>query len=67
MLLTLIRTQISVFQSQRALAVENLALRHQRNVLQQTAKKPRLGKVDRLLWVLLSRFWANRCQSLTIV
>jgi hypothetical protein len=67
MLLTLIRTLISSFQAQRALAVENLALRHQLGVLQRTAKRPRLGRVDRLLWVLLSRFWAGWRESLAIV
>jgi len=63
----IIRTLISPFQAQHALAIENLALRHQLNVLQRTAKKPRLGKADRLLWVLLSRFWAGWRQTLSIV
>ena len=52
MLFTLLRSLISVLQSQRALAVENLALRHQLNVLQRTAKKPRLRGTDRLLSLL---------------
>jgi hypothetical protein len=53
----MVRTLISVLQTQRALAMENLALRHQLAVLQRTAKKPRLRRTDRALWVLLSRFW----------
>jgi putative transposase len=67
MLFTVIHTLISAFQSQRALAVENLALRHQLLVLQRTARRPRLRATDRALWVLLSRFWAGWRQSLTIV
>jgi len=67
MLLIIFRTLISVVQSQRALAVENLALRHQLAVLQRTAKKPRLRRSDRALWVLLSRFWNDWLDSLAIV
>jgi putative transposase len=67
MLFTLIRALISALQSQRALAVDNLTLRHQLVVLQRTAKKPRLRATDRLLWVLLSRLWARWRQSLTLV
>jgi putative transposase len=67
MLFTIIRTLFSAFQSQRALAVENLALRHQLLVLQRTARRPRLRATDRALWVLLSRFWAGWRESLIIV
>lgn len=55
-----IRTLVSALQSQRALAVENLALRHQRPVLQRSAKKRRLRRMDRFLRVLLSRVWIGR-------
>jgi hypothetical protein len=67
MLFTLFRTLISALQSQRALAMENLALRHQLSVLQRAAKKPRLRGQDRLLWVLLSRVWTGWREILTIV
>jgi transposase InsO family protein len=67
MLFTLFRTLISALQSQRALAMENLALRHQLSVLQRTAKQPRLRGQDRLLWVLLSRVWTGWRETLTIV
>jgi hypothetical protein len=40
------------------LEAEILALRHQVAMLQQTAaRRPRLSRADRLLWVLLSRVW----------
>jgi hypothetical protein len=67
MLFTLFRTLISALQSHRALAMENLALRHQLSALQRTAKKPRLRGQDRLLWVLLSRVWTGWRETLTIV
>jgi hypothetical protein len=67
MLLTIIRTLISEFQSQRALAAENLALSHQLLVLQQAPRKPRLRATDHALWVLLSRIRLGWRESLTIV
>jgi hypothetical protein len=67
MLFLIIRALISVLQTQRVLAVENLALRHQLLVLQRTARKPRLRATDRALWVLFSRFWPGWRQSLGIV
>jgi putative transposase len=63
----ILRTLISALQTQQGLAIENLALRHQLNVLQRTARKPRLRAADRLLWVLLLRFWKGWRESLTIV
>jgi hypothetical protein len=48
--------------TRRALALENLALRHQLAVLQRAAPRPRLRRSDRLFWVLLSRLsngWAD--------
>lgn len=65
MLLTIVHTLISALKSQQALAVENLALRHQLTVLQRTAKRPRLGRADRLLWVLLFRIWSGWRETLT--
>jgi len=45
-----------------------LALRHQLAVLQQQApRRPRLGRADRLLWVLLSRLWPNWRRAVQIV
>ena len=67
MLYIILRSLISGLQSQGALAAENLALRHQLNVLQRTAEKPRLGRTDRLLWVLFLRFWKGWRESLAIV
>jgi hypothetical protein len=67
MLLTLPHTPISVYQSRRDLAMENLTVRHQLNVLQRTAKRPHLQASDRAFRDLLSRFWSCWKQSLVIV
>ena len=50
-----------------AIALENLALRHQLAVLQGSVPRPRLSRWDRILWVWLSRVWANWRSSLVIV
>ena len=58
----------SVLKTRAALQLENVALRHQIGVLQRSAKKrPRLHAADRLLWVWLSRVWADWRSSLVIV
>ncbi len=67
MLLTIFRTLISAFHAQRALAIENLALRHQLLVLHRAARRPRLRASDRALWVLLSRLWSGWRDSLIVV
>jgi putative transposase len=51
----------------RQLALENLALRQQLAVYKRTAKRPKLGRRDRLFWVWLSRVWAGWRQVLVIV
>jgi hypothetical protein len=67
MLHIILRSLISALKTREALAAENLALRHQLTVLQRNARKPRLRRVGRILWVLLSRVWAGWQGSLTIV
>jgi len=50
-----------------AIALENLALRHQLGVLQRSVRRPRLARWDRILWVWLSRLWTGWRSSLIIV
>src|SRR5262245_37226151 len=53
--------------TQRCLALENLALRHQLAVLQRTAPRPRLRTGDRSFWVLLSRLWSGWTDAISVV
>ena len=58
----------SLVRSRLELETEILALRHQLAVLQRQApRRPRLGRADRLLWVLLSRLWPNWRRAVQIV
>ena len=50
-----------------AIALENVALRHQLMVLQRSAGRPHLARWDRILWVWLSRVWNGWRSSLVIV
>jgi len=51
-----------------SMQIEIVALRHQLAVLQRRAeKRARLGTADRLLWVWLSRVWAQWRSALVIV
>lgn len=50
-----------------AAAVENLALRQQVAVFQQSVKRPKLRPRDRIFWVVPSRLWPNWRSALAIV
>ena len=64
MLLAFLRAFLA---SRAALAVENMALRHQLAVLQRSAKHPKLRKRDRIFWAWLSRLWSGWKSTLVIV
>jgi putative transposase len=49
----------ALFQSHTSLHLENLALRHQLAVYQQTIHRPRLRPSDRLFWAWLARLWTG--------
>jgi hypothetical protein len=50
------------------LVAEIIALRHQVAVLQRSrTRRPCFRTVDRLFWVLLSRWWSGWCKGLIIV
>ena len=46
----------SLCKSRRHLTLENLALRQQLAMLKQSVKRPRVSPVDRLFWILFSRY-----------
>ena len=67
LLLHLLRLLPFLFGGHRQLAIENLALRHQLSVYKRTTTRPKLGPLDRLFWVGLTKIWAGWKQSLVIV
>jgi hypothetical protein len=58
---------ISVFKARRALLLENLILRQQLAVLERSIKRRRLSPIDRLFWILLSKYSSRWRQLLRIV
>ena len=67
MIYTILSAILAVFQTRQSLVLENLALRHQLQVLHRAKKRPPLKNRDRFLWVLLSRLWAGWRTQLVIV
>ena len=66
-LATLLAAMYSILRARAALALENLALRHQIGVLQRSAsKRPQLTVLDRLLWAWLSRVSSDWRSTLAI-
>jgi putative transposase len=57
----------ALFQSRASLHLENLALRHQLAVYQQTVHHPQVRPSDRLFWACLSRLWMGWQQALAFV
>ena len=51
----------------RELALENIALRHQVEVLTRSRRRPHLRPADRLLWSSLSRLWPSWRRHVAIV
>jgi hypothetical protein len=49
------------------LALENLALRQQLDVLERSGRRPKLRRRDRIFWVLLSAIWPGWRSALVIV
>jgi hypothetical protein len=56
----------SIFKSQAALQLENLALRHQLGILHRSVMKPKLTPIDQMLWAWLCGVWPD-CRSALIV
>jgi len=55
-LFALLHAAHSSFKSRGRLALENLALRQQLAMLKQSTKRPRASPVDRLFWILFSKY-----------
>ena len=54
----------AVFFGSAAVALENVALRHQLLVLPRSVGRPHLARWDRVFWVWLSRVWVSWRSSL---
>src|SRR3989441_1508795 len=63
----LLGTMRSTVRTHRELALENLVLRQQLAVWKARQPRPRLTGLDRIFWVVLSRFWKNWQNSLRVV
>lgn len=48
------------------LVAQNLVLRQQLSIMQRRNKRPKLKTIDRVFWILLSRFWKPWRKSLII-
>src|SRR5437879_6575819 len=63
----LLGTMRSTVRTHRELALENLVLRQQLAVWKARQPRPRLTALDRICWVVLSRFWKNWQNPLRVV
>ncbi len=61
------RTFVSALKSRQNLALENLALRQQLAVLNQSSKRPRISDADRAFWAVVSRIWSDWRYALVLV
>ena len=57
LLLVVLNTARRSFKSRHQLELENLALRQQLAMLKRSVKRPRVSVVDRLFWMLLSKYF----------
>jgi putative transposase len=62
-----LRSLALVCGGQRAVALENLALRQQLAVFKRTVGRPQLRRRDRLLWMLLASAWRDWRTALIVV
>ncbi len=67
MLNIIFKTIFSSLRSRQSLVLENIALRHQLEVLRRNNKTPRLKTRDRLLWAILSQIHSRWRSSSIIV
>jgi len=58
---------VSTLSERWDLVLENMALRHQIDVLERSGIRPQFTNADRLLWVTLSTVWPHWPEALEIV
>ena len=67
LLLLWIGALIRPFRSRGNLVLENLVLRQQLAVLKRRHRRPSIGPLDKLFWVVVRRFWSGWKQALIVV
>jgi putative transposase len=65
-LLSLLKTLRDCARSRAVLQLEVFALRHQLRVLERSHRRLRLTRVDRMLWLWLSRAW-DRWRTMPVI
>ena len=63
----ILRKIVSVLCERWDLVLENVALRHQIDVLERSGRRPQFTNADRLLWVFLATVWPRWPEALKIV
>ena len=66
-LVVALRSLALICGGQRAVALENLALRQQLAVFKRTVTRPQLRRRDRLFWMLLAKAWRDWRTALIVV
>ena len=66
-LIVLLRTMGLICRGDRAVALENLALRQQLAAWTRTRKRPQLRMRDRLFWIALAKSWRDWRRALIFV
>jgi hypothetical protein len=67
LVLALLGTLRAALKARTDLVLENLALRQQLALLRRRSKRPRVGLLDRVFWIWLSRWWARWREALHVV
>ena len=65
--IAILRSLIVLFRSRQNQAIVELALRRQLAIYAHRHPRPRLSRLDRALWVALSRFWPRWKNALVVV
>ena len=63
----ILRKIVSALCERWDLVLENMALRHQIDVLERSGQRPQFTNADRLVWVFLSTIWPRWPEALEIV
>ena len=60
-------TVVRLLRARRSLLIENLALRQQLAAIKRRHPRSQLGRLDKLLWVVIRQFWSQWKKALIVV